>query len=212
MKGRDSGMPDEDYWNSFYDADCVVVKLACADAGNENVVEIGSGYGSFTLPVAGRTTGTVHAFDIEPDLVDLVKSKARALGLKNVEAVHRDVLAEGTGLPDQSMDHAMVYNLLHIDEPVALLAEVCRVLRPGGVLSIIHWIYDPTTPRGPSLTIRPRPEQCRAWAEQAGFAFLRNQDLSECCKYHYGMLLERPHEGGLRGTAPGNASMRADKP
>ena len=212
MKGRDSGMPDEDYWNSFYNADCIVEKLDCAREGTESVVEIGSGYGSFTLPVAGRTTGTVHAFDIEPDLVDLVKSKARALGLKNVEAVHRDVLAEGTGLPDQSMDHAMVYNLLHIEDPVALLGEVHRVLKPGGVLSIIHWIYDPTTPRGPSLDIRPRPEQCRAWAEQAGFAFLRNQDLSECCNYHYGMLLERPHEGGLRGTAPYSASMRADKP
>ena len=104
----------------------------------------------------------------------------------------RDFVAQGTGLPDSGMDHAMVYNLLHLDDPVRLLKEAFRILRPGGVLSIMHWKYDPATPRGPAMDMRPRPEQCRAWAEAAGFCFLRNQDLSECCQYHYGLLLTRP--------------------
>ncbi len=188
-------MPEEDYWRTFYDADCIVEKLGCARQKKENVMELGSGYGTFTLPVAKRTAGMVYAFDIEPDLVDLVRRKAATQGLENVRAVRRDFIAEGTGLPDQSIDHAMVYNLLHIENPVPLLAEVHRVLNPGGVLSIIHWKYDPATPRGPSLDIRPRPAQCRAWAQQAGLAFVRDQDLSACCKYHYGMLLERPRAG-----------------
>ena len=192
MKGRESGMPDESRWNAFYDADCIVAALECAKERHENVVEFGSGYGTFTLPVARRTSGTVYAFDIEPDLVDVVRKKSRDQGLVNVKAERRDFLTAGTGLPDASIDHAMVYNLLHIENPVALLAEAYRVLRPGGIVSIIHWNYDPTTPRGPSMHIRPRPEQCRAWAEQAGFVFVRDQDLSECCQYHYGMLLRRP--------------------
>lgn len=192
MKGRESGMPDEGYWHTFYDADCVVVKLDCTKDRKESIVEFGSGYGTFTLAAAKRTSGTVYAFDIKPNLVSLLQRKALDQGLENVKTNLRDFIAQGTRLPSESVDHAMVYNILHIEDPVSLLKEAYRVLKPGGIVSIIHWKYDPTTPRGPSMSIRPRPEQCRAWTEQAGFVFMRHQDLSECCKYHYGMLLMRP--------------------
>jgi len=141
----------------------------------------------------------VYAFDIEPELVSLLQRKAFDEELENVKAELRDFVANGTGLLNESVDHAMVYNILHIEEPVSLLEEAYRVLKPGGLVSIVHWKHDSTTPRGPSMSIRPRPEQCRAWGEQAGFIFMRHQDLSECCKYHYGMLLMRPH--AQSGTA-----------
>lgn len=192
MKGRESGMPEEACWQTFYDADCIVEKLECATEKNETVVEFGSGYGTFTFPVARHTSGIVHAFDIEPDLVALVQRKARDAGLSNVRAEVRDFVTQGTGLPSESIDHAMIYNLLHIEEPVHLLKEAYRILRPGGVVSIVHWKYDSSTPRGPSMSIRPRPDQCRTWAETAGFVFMRDQDLSACCEYHYGLLLMRP--------------------
>jgi len=192
MKGRESGMPDEEMWRSFYDADDLVVRLDCVRAGTESIVEFGGGYGTFTLPAARRTSGQVHALDIEPELVALVSRRARASGLGNVRAVERDFVADGTGLPDTSVDHAMVFNLLHLEDPVGLLREAWRVLKPGGLVSIIHWKPDPTTPRGPSLSIRPRPEQCRCWAEAAGFRFVRHEDLSAGCPHHYGLLLARP--------------------
>ena len=182
-------MPDEDAWQAFYDADCIINKLDCVTKQNDVIAEFGCGYGTFTLPVAKRTSGMVYAFDIEPELVALVDRKARAAGLANVRAQVRDFVQDGTGLAPASIDHAMVYNLLHIEEPVPLLREAYRILRPGGSMSIIHWNYDPSTPRGPSMHIRPRPEQCRAWSEVAGFVFVRNQDLSECCQFHYGLLL-----------------------
>jgi SAM-dependent methyltransferase len=192
MKGRESGMPDEAYWQTFYDPACIVEKLECAKNKNECIAEFGSGYGTFTLAAAARTSGTVYAYDIEPDLVALVNERALDAALLNVRVELRDFVSHGTGLPDASVDHAMVYNLLHIEEPVALLKEANRILKPGGLLSIIHWKLDPSTPRGPSLNIRPKPEQCRIWSEQAGFVFQRDQDLSECCHYHYGLLMMRP--------------------
>lgn len=191
MKARESGMPAEDYWESFFDADCIIRNLDCAKQGNESVVELGCGYGTFTIPVAKRTSGIVHAFDIEANMVDVVRRKAIEGGLKNVQAVQRDFAVNGTGLADASVDHVMVYNLLHLEEPVRLLTEAFRNLRPGGQVSIIHWKYDPSTPRGPSMSIRPRPEQCRAWAEEAGFEWVRDKDFT-CCCHHYGLLLRRP--------------------
>jgi ubiquinone/menaquinone biosynthesis C-methylase UbiE len=191
MKARESGMPAEDYWESFFDADCIIRNLECAKQGDESVVELGCGYGTFTIPVAQRTSGIVHAFDIEAEMVDVVRRKAGDEGLENVQAEMRDFVAAGTGLEDASVDHVMVYNLLHLEEPVRLLKEAYRILHPGGHVSIIHWKYDSTTPRGPSMNIRPRPEQCRAWAEQAGFEWVRDKDFT-CCCHHYGLLLRRP--------------------
>jgi hypothetical protein len=84
----------------------------------------------------------------------------------------------------------MVYNLLHINEPVALLREASRVLQSGGKLGIIHWNVDPATPRGPSMDIRPTPEQCRRWAEEAGFRFVREEP--GIARWHWGLLMQRP--------------------
>lgn len=189
-KGRESGMPDESLWASFFDPDGVLDALGC-DARCREVVEFGCGYGTFTLPAARRVAGVVHALDIDSEMVATTARRAADAGLSNVRAECRDFLADGSGRPDGSVDFAMLFNILHIEEPVALLREAGRVLAPGGTCGVIHWNYDSSTPRGPSMEIRPRPEQCRAWAEEAGFRFDRFEPL-ECCPYHYGLVVRRP--------------------
>lgn len=77
-------MPEEAYWQTFYDADCIVEKLECAKEKKARIAEFGSGYGTFTFAAATRTSGVVHAFDIEPDLVALVQRRAHDAGLSNV--------------------------------------------------------------------------------------------------------------------------------
>lgn len=189
MKGRESGMPDADYWNSFFDVDGILDVLGCAPAGRESVAEFGSGYGTFTLPLARQTTGAVYALDIEPELVKQLHDQALAEGLSGVRVQERDFVKDGTGLPDHSVDHVMLYNLLHIEEPEALLREARRILRPGGTASVIHWRRDIPTPRGPSMTIRPGPEQCRAWAEAVGFT-VEDRNIAAHARYHYGLWLK----------------------
>jgi SAM-dependent methyltransferase len=183
-------MPEEDLWTTFFTPEEVLDKLGLARQCG-NVVDFGCGYGTFTIPAAQMVRGIVYALDIEPAMIAATAAKAQAAGLTNVVVRQRDFVAEGTGLGDASVDYAMLLNILHAEEPLVLLREAWRVLAPGGRLGIMHWNYDPATPRGPSMDIRPRPEQCRAWAEQAGFR-LAGPDRIDLPPYHYGIVLVRP--------------------
>lgn len=106
--------------------------------------------------------------------------------LSNVKASVRDFMTQGSGLPEESVDYVMLFNILHLENPDVLLSEAKRILKNNGELGIIHWNYDSSTPRGPSMSIRPRPEDCIRWAEVAGFSEPRQYDLKP---YHYGILI-----------------------
>jgi SAM-dependent methyltransferase len=190
MKTRESGMPEERMWRDFFDPEAILRSLKLT-AACRDVVEFGCGYGTFTIPAARLARGTIHALDIEPEMVGLTLARAKAEGLSNVRGYVRDFVAEGAGIAAESADYAMLFNILHAECPERLLRECYRVLIPGGLLGIIHWNHDPTTPRGPSMDIRPRPEQCRDWAESEGFRLAPPGTMS-FPPYHYGMILERP--------------------
>lgn len=189
MKVRDSGMPEEEMWSEFFDPEKILRTFGLDRA--KDIVEFGCGYGTFTQAAARLVSGTVHALDIEPEMVETVQEKCRLVGIGNVHAIVRDFVAEGTGLTSDSVDAALLFNILHHEEPVALMREAFRIVRPGGCLAVIHWNYDPTTPRGPAMGIRPRPEQCISWGQEVGFTF-NDLDRLDLPPYHYGLLFRKP--------------------
>jgi SAM-dependent methyltransferase len=132
-------------------------------------------------------------------MVAATEARAAEAGVSNFSASVRDFVADGTGRPDASAGYAMLFNILHVEDPVGLLREALRTLAPGGRAGAIHWKHDPNTPRGPSLAIRPTQEQCRAWAERARFHFVRYEELC-CCSSHWGMVLERPGQPASTGS------------
>jgi SAM-dependent methyltransferase len=170
MKVRDSGMPPVRTWDGFFDPASILRMLAFDRQAD--VADFGCGYGTFTVAAARLTTGIVHGVDLDDAMTTATAARASAAGLGNVRIAQRDFDAEGTGLPDASIGYAMLFNVLHAEDPMPLLRETCRVLKPGGKLAVVHWVHDATTPRGPDLSIRPRPRQCRAWVEQAGCSIL----------------------------------------
>jgi hypothetical protein len=89
------------------------------------------------------------------------------------------------------VEAALLFNILHLEEPMTLMREAFRILIPGGRLAVIHWNYDPATPRGPSMDIRPRPEQCIEWGKKAGFIF-EESGRFDLKPYHYGLLFRKP--------------------
>lgn len=188
MKLRESGMPPQDYWETLLDVPLILDAFG-VDAATGDVVELGCGYGTFTVPLARRIRGTVHTLDIDPAMVALTVQRAAGAGLTNIKAEARDVLAGGFGLPAGSCDAALLFNILHAEEPVALLRAARDVVRPGGLVAVIHWRSDIATPRGPSLHIRPRPEQIAAWAVEAGLGV--DGPSFGLPPWHFGLKLRR---------------------
>lgn len=122
MKIRDSGMPEELMWESFFDAERILQSFGL-NKDTRDIVEFGSGYGTFTLAAAALIHGTVYALDIEPSMVQRVKEKCARSNIENVHVQVRDFIGEGTGLPPGSMDAALLFNILHHEQPLTLLRK-----------------------------------------------------------------------------------------
>jgi SAM-dependent methyltransferase len=185
MKIRESGMPERELWENFFDPVKILTTLGL-NSQMGDVAEFGCGYGTFTVPAAKIIKGKIYALDLEPDMIQITNEEAKRDGLNNVQTVLRDFMVEGSGLPDGSVDYVMLFNILHLEKPMILINEAKRILRERGKLGIIHWNYDPTTPRGPSMDIRPKPEDCIKWAQSARFSGAVQYDLKP---YHYGISL-----------------------
>ncbi len=159
MKLRDSGMPDETYWESLFDVPLIVSRLDIDQF--HDIAELGCGYGTFTVPVAQAISGTLYTFDVDPTMI--ARTVERTVGLR-VDCQQRDIMEAGFGV---EVDAVLLFNILHCERPIELLRHAANALREHGQVLVIHWRYG-ETPRGPSLDIRPRPEQIASWAIEAG--------------------------------------------
>jgi len=188
MKVRDSGMPEETNWSKFFDPELVLQQMEVTP-DLHSVVDLGCGFGTFSIPASQIVKGKVHAFDIDKEMIGQLKIKIDQLGIKNIELYLEDFIAEGSGLPDNSVDYVMLFNILHHDIPHQILLEVYRILKTGAKAGIIHWRRDIQTPRGPNLDIRPTPEQCENWAIESGFTIRKEMILEP---YHFGIIISKP--------------------
>jgi ubiquinone/menaquinone biosynthesis C-methylase UbiE len=100
------------------------------------ILDFGCGPGSYSM-VAARLvgdSGKVFALDIHPLAIQRVEKSASRKGLTNIETIQSDC---ATGLRDESIDAAFLYDILHhLSEPDAVLGELHRVLKPEGILSV----------------------------------------------------------------------------
>lgn len=183
-------MPEAAYWDTLFNVPLILDRMGVSQT-NGQIVEFGSGYGTFTLPLAEKNKNKIHAFEIETDLVNDLEERAESSGIKNIFSIERDIISLGTGLEDNSVEYVMIFNLLHHEDPVSILKEAFRILRPRGTAGLVHWNYDPNTPRGPKMEIRPKPEGIYRQAIQAGFK-LGSEKPIDLPPYHYGFIATKP--------------------
>ena len=103
----------------------------------ETVLDLGSGGGIDVLLSARRVgpSGKAYGLDMTDEMLDLARRNAAEAGATNVEFIKGQI--EQIPLPDASVD-VIISNCvinLSVDKP-AVLAEMHRVLRPGGRIGI----------------------------------------------------------------------------
>jgi SAM-dependent methyltransferase len=186
MKVNDSGMPDEAYWSRLFDIPIIVDWLNLKNV-TASIVEIGCGYGTFTVPIAVATNSEVHAFDIERSMIETAQKNTWQGGITNVRFYLRDIIEEGTGLKSESVGMVLLFNILHFDGRRLLLEEASRLLEPNGVVAILHWRKDIETPRGPSVHLRPDQKMILDSIRGLGLSLKGNGTILE--PYHWGIQL-----------------------
>jgi demethylmenaquinone methyltransferase/2-methoxy-6-polyprenyl-1,4-benzoquinol methylase len=102
------------------------------------VLEIGCGTGFFTIPIAKLVgdNGSLTSVDLLQESVDLTSKKVEAAKLNNVNVLKRNVLK--TDFDSGTFDIVILFGV--VPAPMVplnqILAEIYRVLKPKGLLSI----------------------------------------------------------------------------
>ncbi len=128
----------------------------------DRVLDFGCGPGTITVGLAKAVEpGEVHGIDMEESQIAMARSAAEAGGHINTTFHVGDV----TALPfeDDSFDVAHCHAvLMHVPDTAATLAEVKRVLKPGGIIASREMIVD-------SSFLEPTDDNThKAWAGFAG--------------------------------------------
>ena len=141
------------------------------------VGDLGCGTGQVSESLAPFVSRVV-AVDDSPEM--LAAARRRLEGAKNVE-VRRGEL-ESLPVGDGELDAAVIFLVLHfLPEPARALAEVARVLKPGGrvlVADMTPHDREEYRQRMGHLWLGFAEEELAGWAEAAGLAGLRYVPLA----------------------------------
>jgi SAM-dependent methyltransferase len=109
----------------------------------DTVLEIGAGPGYFTVE-AGRTVGAagrIVCLDVQPGMIATLRGRLDARGVDNTRLLVGDAIS--LPLADHCVDRAFLVAVIgEIPDRPEALSELRRVMKPGGVLSIMETLTD----------------------------------------------------------------------
>jgi predicted methyltransferase len=146
------------------------------------VADLGAGGGWFTVRLARRVgpNGKVYAEDIQRQMIDAIERRVQREGLRN-----RVVTVLGTPTDPQipvPVDAVLIVDAYHeMEQPVTLLRNLAKTLKPDGVVGIVNYKKDGGGP-GPSMDERVDADQVIADAKAAGLVLRRRDDF---LRYQY---------------------------
>jgi ubiquinone/menaquinone biosynthesis C-methylase UbiE len=101
--------------------------------------EVGAGRGRYTVHIASRIgpSGMIYANDIVKEFLQYIERRCADHGLTNVKTVLGSLT--DLKLPPAALDMVIMVNVVHcLAEPVALLRNIRKSLKPDGVIAIVE--------------------------------------------------------------------------
>ncbi|WP_224449834.1 class I SAM-dependent methyltransferase [Haloprofundus salilacus] len=137
------------------------------------VADLGSGTGFYTDDVAPHV-GHLYAVDVQEAMHDIYREKGLP---ETVETVVADVASLPFG--DDDLDAAFSTMTYHEFASAESLAELARVLRPGGCVVVVDWSKTGDGADGPPTDERYGVSDAASSLEDAGFAVDRAESRLE---------------------------------
>ena len=135
-----------------------LAERATADLANAKqllAIDVACGPGTFTRPLAARVRHAIGT-DLTPAMIEKARAEAARHAITNIEFVCADVYA----LPFAEAVAGIVscgYAFHHMTDPARALAEMARVLQPGGRIAITDLIV----PEGCDAALQNEIERMR---------------------------------------------------
>lgn len=153
----------------------------------ETVADIGAGTGYFmpALVSAVGEEGVVYALEIQRKLLDTLSDTVNSKGWTQVRPLWGDIeKLEGSKIAANTVDVAVLVNaFFQIEDRDTALAEIARIVRPGGKFFIIDW-SESFAGLGPQPEQVVSEEDAIAAVETAGLVYERSIPVGE---HHYGI-------------------------
>lgn len=175
--------PDRDAWQR---PEQIMDKLLIAEGSA--VADLGAGGGWFTMRLAARVgpNGIVYAEDIQPPMIEAINKRIARAQLRNVKTILGTQSDPRLPAP---IDAALINDAYHeMEQPVAVLRNVVRRLKPQGRIGIVEFKKDGWGP-GPPMDERMDPERIVRDAEAAGLRLLSRETFP---RYLYMLVFARP--------------------
>lgn len=155
------------------------------------VADFGAGSGALAF-IAARAVGEagrVYTIEVQKELLERLKSEARAERLHNVEALWGDIeRSNGTHLKPATVDAVLVSNVLfQAEDKPGLIAEANRILKPGGRLLLVDW-SESFGGMGPQPAAVVPETAARELFLRGGFSLVKGINAGE---HHYGMIFRK---------------------
>lgn len=184
---RESGMPNEQIWHNFFNIDDIYKQFKFPNK-LDYLIDLACGYGTFLIPFAKRIDGNLIGIDLNGSNLKLCAEKLAREKIANVKLIEGDIFDQSP-LKGSKTDYILLFNIMHTKRPLELLKQCNLLLKNGGKVAIMHWNYDKSTPRGPSMEIRPKKSNLCDLLLKAGFYIIDSEiDLKP---YHFGILAEK---------------------